>query len=138
MQRFKWAPTFEIGVEEIDNDHRHLVALAQQVSEAAEKGEGETCRSLVEGFVAALQSHIANEERLLAGIRYEDFATHKRYHELLLAKTRELKKTCDEAIKRGEAAACYLEVVGFVIDDMLRGDMTLKSYFDHRGLANRK
>ncbi|MGB8276066.1 MAG: hemerythrin domain-containing protein [Alphaproteobacteria bacterium] len=138
MDGFEWSPTFEIGVPEIDDDHRHLFDLAREIQAAVEEGEPAKCRALVEGFIDASQSHFAAEERFLARIRYEEFETHRKYHASLVTKARKLKQSCDEATRRGEVAECYLEVVGFLIDDILRGDIKLKSYFNHHGPSRQK
>ncbi|MGB8273762.1 MAG: hemerythrin domain-containing protein, partial [Alphaproteobacteria bacterium] len=127
MEKFEWSPTFEIGVSEIDDGHRLLFTLAQQVSEAVEEGDHEACRSLVDSFFKATESHFAAEERFLASRRYHGLDAHKKYHASLLAKAGRLKQASDNATERGQATESYLEVVGFLIDDILRGDMSLKS-----------
>ena len=47
MQRLEWLPGFEIGVEEIDADHRFLFSLVQEVYDTMEQADWRACRRAV-------------------------------------------------------------------------------------------
>jgi hemerythrin-like metal-binding protein len=133
--RLDWLPTFEIGVEAIDDAHRQLFAMANGIRAAIAKQDRNSACTSVDAFIVAAERHFATEEKFLADIHYADTEAHKGYHKLLLDKAKRLKRVCDEAMDEGDAEGCYNEVIAFLIDDIVRGDKQFKSYLDQLGLT---
>ena len=134
MQRLRWLPGFEVGVEEIDRDHRSLFSLVQQVYDAIDRAEWDDCRRLVDQFIAASLAHFDHEEAFLERVGFPDSDEHKRYHRSLLTKAEELKRICDREIDSRKIQDCYEETVAFLLDDIVRGDNAFKSFVQERGL----
>jgi len=137
MKEFQWSQTLETGVEEIDDDHRHLFLLAQAIASAVEGRNHEQCRTAAERFLEAAQKHFAEEEKFLAQAGWPGLEEHKRYHAQLLTKAIALKKVCDEKGKQGNSQTLYFDLIAFVIDDALRGDYQFKSYLEYHGYSKR-
>lgn len=134
--KFEWLPVFEIGVPEIDDAHRHLFLLANEISEAIERQDRALCRVRIQAFIEASESHFAAEEKFLARVGYFDTESHRQYHATLLTKAKKIKQVCDDEMDRGVVnGQCYREVMAFLIDDVIRGDRSFKSYLDDQGLT---
>jgi len=131
VQRIEWSPAFELGVEEIDNDHRHLFGLVQEMYEFVEKADIDLCHTGTERLIDALKEHFTREEKFLERIGYPDAGAHKEFHKLLLTRAEKLKQLCVDGGNHGTIEACYTEVMTFLFDEIIRGDAKFKSYIDH-------
>jgi hemerythrin len=134
MDKLTWSPAFETGVADIDSDHRTMFALANEIGEGIAK-QDKTFRAKLQRFIALTEAHFAREEELLVRSGYPDAEAHKAYHASLMAKAQELKAICDAKGDSEQAGGCYLALVDFLIDDVVRGDTQFKSHLDDRGLT---
>lgn len=137
VQRIEWSPTYELGVEEIDNDHRHLFGFAQEIYEAVDKSDSDLCHTLAERLIDALEKHFAREEEFLERAGYPDADAHKGFHKSLLTRAKKLKQLCADGVEPGTIEDCYTEVVTFLFDEIIRGDAKFKSHVQHHGLGRR-
>ena len=82
-----WSPAIETGIAEIDDQHRRLFDMA-----AAFRGDGDQVR--VSRSLAMLcdyaNTHLRDEEALLASIAYEKLDEHRREHERFRSMLRQL------------------------------------------------
>lgn len=131
MERLKWSPTYETGVPEIDDDHLKLFVFADSIHEGLVKRDSSLTRRQIEEFIARCKRHFAVEEAVLVRAGFPGLEAHKAYHASLLARANELRQICDVEIDFDKANACYEEVVSFLIDDVLRGDVAFNSYLHY-------
>lgn len=64
--RVQWGPRYEVGIEAIDGQHRHLVELINRLQDAL--GAGDELEQLIESLrelVRYTEHHFATEERLM-------------------------------------------------------------------------
>jgi hemerythrin len=128
MKKIEWSPTFELGVEEIDNDHRRLFELAQEIYEAVEKVDVDLCHIRTEDLMEALKTHFAREEEFLERAGYPSRDEHKGFHTSLLNKAEKLKNVCIDGGGRKMIEECYMETMTFLFDEIIRGDAKFKSH----------
>ncbi len=83
MQKIEWTEELEVGVEMIDTQHHALIDIANNVIEAAEKGED---KEAVDKTITKLREytvfHFNEEEKMMEEIRYpkrgEQLVEHSR------------------------------------------------------------
>ena len=77
-QLVQWTDDFSVGISEIDDQHRGLIALVNRVYSAV---INKASSSEVEEIVLALEhytlQHFADEERYMIHARYPKFGVHK-------------------------------------------------------------
>lgn len=83
--KFKWTPQLQIGVEEMDQEHRVLIDHMNQVyllnHSGARKSEIlDSLRNLIEYS----RTHFSDEENYMASIHFPDLKLHRQAHEALL------------------------------------------------------
>jgi hemerythrin len=130
VRRIEWSSSLEIGAGEIDDDHRRLVALMQEVESAIEQQDQKLCRAKIQTFIDAAADHFAKEEIFLARIGFPTIDEHKFYHLSLLTRANELQRTCAAGVSEPDARICYDQVAEFLIDDVIRGDIGIKEFLD--------
>lgn len=88
MAYFEWNANLETGIEQVDEQHRSLFALANALHEAVEADDDP---ELVENAVYALSEyvtqHFADEEALMAETGFARINWHKTLHRDLTGET---------------------------------------------------
>jgi len=93
MSLLIWGPMFEVGVHEIDRQHRKLFDLASQLAEAIIAGKGaEPVGKVLAELVKYTQTHLVAEEQLMSNNHYPAAAEHKARHQELTHKVSEYKQ----------------------------------------------
>lgn len=97
MVHFPWDPTLETGVENIDDQHRGLFALADALADAiatcTQTDEGvceedeDTVANAIYGLSDYCIEHFADEESLMQSVNYPMLSVHRSLHEQLSADT---------------------------------------------------
>jgi len=90
MPLITWKDEMNIGVRELDDEHRRIIELLNQLYDGVLAGK--STKDLVNVFSSLVQetkSHLAHEEQLLAKCDYPETAEHHKQHDILL--TRGLK-----------------------------------------------
>jgi hemerythrin len=93
MSMFGWKDTYNIGVPEIDAQHRRLFSLADELHAAMNSGKG---KSVLEGVLKNLivytKTHFSAEESLMQRCKYPNFAAHKAQHDEMTQKVLQLQR----------------------------------------------
>jgi hemerythrin len=99
MSLIKWKEEYSVKVAEIDEQHKKLIGLINQLADAMSVGKG---RDVLNGVLAELVSyteyHFETEEKLFREHGYPEHEQHSRAHNELATKARELSAAFD----RGE------------------------------------
>lgn len=85
MSLIEWNDEFNLGIEDIDREHRALVALINALHEAMSAGASRA--DIVEGIAeiyTLVSAHFAREEALMRDSGYMAYSEHKEDHEVLL------------------------------------------------------
>lgn len=133
-----WRDAFSVGYKQIDNDHRHLIDLINDV-ESALTGEHALSRlvNAIEDLASYTRRHFSFEERLMVDAAYANYDMHKLAHLELIE---QLKQAAQPILDMKEGGAhTTLEVpqeardalVGllrhWLVDHIIKVDMQLKS-----------
>lgn len=98
MPFFQWEDEYAIGIRLIDEQHKELVALLNELYEAMHAGKGrDALGQVLTGLVRYTRLHFATEEQLMRANQYPDYERHKEKHEKMAAKVLELKAAYDTA-----------------------------------------
>ena len=82
MPLFLWKPSYEVGIPEIDYDHRHLVGLINQLYEAMKQGHGyELMSGMIDQLIEYTHQHFATEESFMRAKNYPHLAGHEAEHQ---------------------------------------------------------
>jgi hemerythrin-like metal-binding protein len=99
-----WKDEYSVGIESVDNDHKKLLNLINQLQTAAHYRTGEEFeRQALEELVDYTKTHFRREETMLEEYDYPDLEAHKRQHAQMIAKVDEFleqyKRNSDKAIE---------------------------------------
>ena len=91
-----WKNEYSVGVAEMDNQHRKLVELLNQLDEAMAKGKGKDfAGKVLNELIRYTQTHFTSEEYLMMTHRFPELAAHKVEHLKLTQKVIQFKADYD-------------------------------------------
>ena len=112
MALMTWSSKYSVGVEALDNQHKALMSLLNELHAASMKGKAqEVAGRLISPIVSLAKEHFSAEERLMESPNFPGLAEHR-------AKHREMTELAAEFISRhakGDATV-YTPLLYFVRD----------------------
>ena len=77
----KWTKDFEIGVEQIDKDHKNIIEYYDKLYSMMRVGQGhEYYKELLEFLTDYVNTHFEHEEQLHLEMKYNQYEAHKELH----------------------------------------------------------
>ncbi|TQV89893.1 bacteriohemerythrin [Aliikangiella coralliicola] len=96
-----WSDELSVGIQEIDEQHKVLVNLLNQLYNAIVHQHGnEDAKEILGRLLEYTRVHFAVEESLMRILGYPDYDEHKKHHELLLNEV----KMLGEKVMNGKKA----------------------------------
>ena len=90
-QYLVWKDEYSVGISSIDEQHKRLVNLINQLQTAVDYSTGETYeREALDELVDYTKTHFSYEEGLMEQNGYPDFEPHKAQHEKMIRKVEEV------------------------------------------------
>lgn len=93
MGKIEWGPEYEVGVREIDSQHRTLLGIYNDLSEALDVSSGvsEAVASALDRLLHYTDFHFKTEERLMVEHGYPMSSAHTAEHYVLIERSKLLK-----------------------------------------------
>ncbi|MCM2289820.1 MAG: bacteriohemerythrin [Sulfuritalea sp.] len=91
MKDITWSAILSVGVEEIDEDHRKLIGIFNELNQAVMKGESaDYLAATFDELIKCTAWHFSHEERLMVKHRYPEIDLHRVEHRELIAAAQHL------------------------------------------------
>lgn len=88
----EWTEDLTVGSQEIDDQHKELFKMINQMLEACNQGKGKGVLTELLGFLEKyVVTHFGTEEKLMQKYNYPDYLNHKNHHEQFIQSFMELK-----------------------------------------------
>ena len=102
---------FQVGVEEFDNQHKKLFAIVNEVSQIVSEGKNkEAAGDVLARLMDYTVMHFRSEEEMMKEYGYPDYESHKKQHDFLAARVKELYRKFQT-----DGIAINEETLGFLI-----------------------
>ena len=81
MAILQWSNFFSVGIEEIDNQHKNLIDILNEIYDGVKECHAEeTLRDVIPKLVKYTKEHFVYEEKVMIDIGYPDFDKHFQKH----------------------------------------------------------
>jgi len=132
---FKWSDDYSVHVQEIDEQHKVLVGLLNELHVAIIEHHGKnTSRAVLDRLAEYTRTHFLLEESLMRLTHFPGFEVHKRQHEELISQVQELQKKLDN-----ENVTITFELLHFLknwlVHHINESDKVLGAHVQNSGLA---
>ena len=112
MSLLKWSNFFSVGVDDIDNQHKKLVQILNDLHYVIANNEGDKAiKELLLKLLEYTKEHFVDEEKFMIEIEFPGFDKHFQKHFKL---TEQVEQFCDNVNNGVEIN--QLELVVFVMD----------------------
>ena len=97
MTKFvEWTGELSVGIEEIDEQHKVLAGLVNEMHEAIQQRHAhEVVRGILDQLAHYTKTHFVVEESLMRILNYPLYEPHKEEHDALIAQIEELQQKLD-------------------------------------------
>ncbi len=93
MPYAEWGDEFSVGIEELDADHKKLLALLNDLKKAMDAGDAhDALGRVLAGLKLYMSFHFAHEEELFRQLEYPDYEAHCREHQAFADAVEELHR----------------------------------------------
>jgi hemerythrin len=137
MTRLRWAKAFELGVPEIDTDHKRLLSAMRDLEDAVSVGDPGRFAARVAETIDLSEAHFKREEALLAQLDYPDREGHVAYPAKLFLNAKQAQRDFEGSTTADDMKACLDKMIKFLLDDIVKGDMEFKSFLEVKGVVAR-
>ena len=135
MALISWSNAYSVGVREIDEQHKKLVDILNELHEAMKAGHG---KDKVEPVLARMADyavmHFSTEEKYMMKHSYPELTSHRSEHQAFMKKVTQFV----EDFRKGKATVT-LELSNFLRDWLLKHiqgvDRKYGPWFNERGLS---
>lgn len=111
MTQIPWSEALSVGIPQIDEQHKTLVAMINQLSELTSTAEKESVvPSVISRLIAYTREHFTFEESLLDRVSGEHARRHKGEHAAFIAKIEDYVEAC------GSGYTPYADLVEYLRD----------------------
>ena len=115
-QYLVWKDEYSVGIEEMDNDHKRLLNLINQLQTAVHYYTGkESEEKAMQELIDYTKTHFTKEEKLLEDNNYADIVAHKELHKQFINKVNELLEQY-----KNNSEATLVDALSFLKDWLIR------------------
>ncbi len=119
MPLFIWKPSYELGILEIDLDHRQLVGVINDLYEAMKQGQGfELINQTIDHLIEYVGKHFDHEEAIMREAGFPGMFNHEKEHQRFRALVLEM-----DMRRRAGSGPTASELLNY-LSDWLRDHVT--------------
>jgi hemerythrin len=135
MPLMTWNERLSVGVASLDEDHKKLVAMLNQLFDAINSGHGkEALAKILDDLIAYAKTHFAHEETFFTRTSYPQFAEHKLEHDEFTRQVLEVQQKG----KNGATGTLSLELMNFLknwlVDHIQGSDKKYGPHLNRKGI----
>lgn len=83
-KKFEWNEEVSLNIPNIDDDHRELLKIVEDITEAINSNDKTQVAGLWKKLIKQTERHFENEEEYMEALRYPKLGRHKERHDELL------------------------------------------------------
>ncbi len=96
MQLLKWSTELEVGLEDVDRQHKQLINIINELNIAIEYSQPNSVMlPLIERLDEYAHSHFAVEEDIFTTYSYPERAAHEAEHAAFIESIKYIRKQCE-------------------------------------------
>ncbi len=134
MALIDWNDTYSVDVTEIDQQHKKLVSIINELNTAMkERKAAETMGKTIDELIDYTVTHFIVEEKYFDKFNYPETVSHKKEHDDFINKIKDVKKSFDKG-----SLMLSIDIMNFLKDWLINHiqgtDKKYSSFFNEKGL----
>jgi hemerythrin len=134
MSLIKWNDSFSVNVVKIDQEHKKLVEMVNELTDAMKAGHGkDVLGNILDGLISYTASHFQTEENYFQQVKYPHAVEHKKEHVAFVQKVTEFKREFDAG--RATVSVNILHFLSKWLQTHIKGtDQKYSSFLNEKGI----
>ena len=134
MSLIKWNDSLSVNVVKIDQEHKKLVGMVNELTDAMKAGHGkDVLGKILDGLISYTAFHFQTEEKYFQQVKYPDAVAHKKEHAAFVQKVTEFKEQFDAG--RVTVSVNILQFLSKWLQSHIKGtDQKYSSFFNENGI----
>ena len=134
MPCMEWLEEYSVKVKEIDDQHKKLIDMINELYQASKEYRGQDVqKAVIDKILDYATTHFETEENYMRMFKFPGYEEHKSEHEKFTAKALDLQKR-----SREEGFILSLEILKFLrdwlADHLIGTDKKYVDFFQEHGL----
>lgn len=130
MKKIEWDASLNLGVKQIDDQHKRLIQLANNIIAAVHSGEAQ---DVMDSFFNELREytvfHFRDEERFMEEVGYPERGRHHAMHNALKQRVKHFQRDLYE--QKNISCEDVLQFMkGWLVDHILGQDMKIAKHIE--------
>jgi len=135
MPSIEWEPEFSVGIEKLDDDHRHLFLLLKQLHISPATRENALALNLILRELAwYAQTHFRDEEALMKRYGYPEVTAHRSEHDYFTGQVVQFGQQF-QSRQHGVSAEVSEMLQQWLVQHILQEDTAYARFFQLRDAA---
>jgi len=135
MALFNWDEKYSVGVRELDNQHKVLIDLLNELYDAMNTGKSsEILGKIINKLVDYTRTHFSTEERYMSTHGYPDFASQQREHKMFTDKVITFKNDFDSG-KVAMTVSITSFLKNWLVEHISGSDKKYAAFFNAKGIS---
>ncbi len=132
MSKIEWSEKLNVGVDEIDTQHKELIKIANALIHAITIGKNEmTINNVVRKLREYTVFHFNSEEKLMKKNNYDKYIEHKAEHEQLKKSVKKFQRSIYEK-KQLSGKDLFEFMKTWLLDHILKSDMRISAFLNKK------
>lgn len=136
MPLIAWTDEISVGVAQLDEDHKMLIGIINELYDAMVAEHGE---ALIDGILARLKSnalkHFSREESIMQSCEYVNYEDHRRHHGDLIGRLNEFMEMYKNKTGGIDQVRLLVFLQGWLINHIKLDDFQFKHFLKKSGRA---
>jgi hemerythrin len=130
-----WTYLFSVGVSDMDNEHKVMVALINELYDAMQQGRSEeVLKKIVDEVIKYTKIHFVHEELLLAETNYPGADAHKKEHDGFIKHILMFHAKCTDDPRGADAINLMNFLRNWLVNHILFSDHKYKAFLNAKGI----
>lgn len=135
MPLMTWTEEMSVGVKVLDEDHKTLIAMLNDLNDGIEANRAKaTLETVIEKLSNYTRFHFAREERMFAETGYSRGASHKAEHALLAKRVMNLQARFESGQSRELGMETMAFLKSWLTDHILGSDQMYGAHLNANGI----
>lgn len=131
---FPWKEEYSVGVAGMDEQHKRLVSLLNDLYDGLKVGQGkDASKKVLPELVRYTGLHFAAEEKLMRDHGYPEYEAHAEKHKLMVGRVMQHKKQIDDKVP-GAALALSTYLQGWLKKHICETDRRYGVFLNGKGV----
>jgi len=120
-QWIPWLPAYEVNISEIDEQHKELFRMINDLLDAMWDGKGKSIiHEKLQIMAGHAVTHFSTEEKFMVQYNFPDYTTHKKLHDDFTAGVVEFLKEYEREDATTDMLVCVVQDLGTWTRDHIR------------------